>query len=264
MVCIKIFGFPYFSLLTYQWCCFFHFKCSVISTEKYCYPHEYFCCWFASNLFCLFSYKLFSHPILDVNSNFFCLCFFPLNKHAFHIMIEVRCIDVCSWLWNFLWTCKKLFWYEFRSFNILDQKFVSMRGWKTEIQSAACGFSWSLLWLLRLWSYTSAGSDVEYTRNAAASATASPAQPCERCRAVLGGQEVWAASASLQGSSTPCPALGCPLQHGAACCGWPARFMCEKQRCLAWGERLTDEKRSVTIQSLLWLYHWPEVIFTCI
>ena len=138
MVCIEIFGFPYFSLLTYQWCCFFHFKCSVISTEKYCYPHEYFCCWFASNLFCLFSYKLFSHPILDVNSNFFCLCFFPLNKHAFHIMIEVRCIDVCSWLWNFLWTCKKLFWYEFRSFNILDQKFVSMRGWKTEIQSYDC------------------------------------------------------------------------------------------------------------------------------
>lgn len=55
-------------------------------------------------------------------------------------MIEVRCIDVCSWLWNFLWTCKKLFWYEFHSFSILDQKFVSMRGWKTEIQSATCGF----------------------------------------------------------------------------------------------------------------------------
>lgn len=36
------------------------------------------------------SSKLFLHPIPGVNSNFSCLCFFPLCKHAFHIMIEVR------------------------------------------------------------------------------------------------------------------------------------------------------------------------------
>lgn len=36
------------------------------------------------------SSKLFLHPIPGVNSNVSCLCFFPLCKHAFHIMIEVR------------------------------------------------------------------------------------------------------------------------------------------------------------------------------
>lgn len=51
-------------------------------------------------------------------------------------MIEVRCIDVCSWLWNFLWTCKKLFWYELYFFSVLDNKFLSMRGLKIELQPA--------------------------------------------------------------------------------------------------------------------------------
>lgn len=55
-------------------------------------------------------------------------------------MIEVRCIDVCSWLWNFLWTCKKLFWYELYFFSVLDKKFVSMRGLKIELQPAGHGF----------------------------------------------------------------------------------------------------------------------------
>lgn len=80
-----------------------------------------FCCPRVTNsqIINFVSSKLFLHPIPGVNSNFSCLCFFPLCKHAFHIMIEVRgCLFlalglsgdvgdvVCSELW-FLTTLDK-------------------------------------------------------------------------------------------------------------------------------------------------------------